>query len=151
MDKVLCTALRNYVFDLLPRAPSAPCSERVIFVCRLLGCVTIFGVAAVSICHAGTIPVSQLIAFALFVLAVAVLVGNLVKEVAMLIAGVVLNWRGCEFHRTRLTLGGAKMTEIYRPDGTWDRYFRETLHSVHEWSDLQGECHREILDPSARI
>ena len=151
MTNLLCTAIRNYLLDLLPLPRSAPHSELVVFVCRLLACATIVCVAALSIQHAEGIPVSRLFPFALLVLTVAVLVGNLVKEVGVLIGGIVLNWRGLEFRRIRLTLNGARMTEIYRPDGTWDRYIREALHSIHEWLDLQGECHREILDRGAPV
>lgn len=143
---VLSAAIRSYLLDFLPLPPSASFSTAIIFVCRILGCATIFGVAAVSIQHAGAIPTSRLILFAPPVLTIAVLIGNLVKEVGILVGGVVLNWQGLEFCRARLTLSGAQMTEVYRPDGTWDRYIRESLHTTHEWSDQRGECHRELLD-----
>jgi hypothetical protein len=149
MARVFGTAIQSYLLDFLPLPPSEYFSEAIIFVCRLLGCATIFGVAAFSIQHTGTLPASRIFLFALLVLTVAVLIGNLIKEVGILIGGIALNWRGLEFRRTRLTLSGAQMTEVYRPDGTWDRYVRESLHTTHEWSDLQGECHRKILDRGA--
>ena len=145
MIRVVCTAIRNYLLDFLPLPPSAPYSEVVIFVCRLLGCATILGVTTVSIQHAGAIPATRVFPFVLLVLTVAVMMGNLIKEVGILIGGIVLNWRSLGFRRTRSTLSGAQMTEIYRPDGTWDRYIREPLDTIHEWLDRQGECHREIL------
>jgi hypothetical protein len=149
MIRPLCTAIRSYLLDLLPLPPPASYSEAVIFVCRVLGCATILGVTAVSIQHAESIPPSRILPFALLVLSVAVLVGNLIKELGILIGGIVLNWRGLEFRRTRLTLSGGQMREIYRPNGTWDGSIRETLYTIHEWSDLQGECHQEILDRGA--
>ena len=76
---------------------------------------------------------------------VALPVGNLIKEVAILIGGVAVNGLGLEFRRTRVTLSSAPMTEVYRPDGTWDRYILETAETIHEWSDLEGGCHREVL------
>ena len=144
MIRVVSTALRSYLLDFLPLPPSAPDSEVLIFVCRLLGCATILGVSAASIQHSGAIPPSRILPFALLMLSVAVLIGNLIKELGILIGGVILNWRGLEFHRTRLTLSGGQMREIYRPDRTWDRYILEAGESIHEWSDLEGECHREV-------
>src|SRR6202044_4249092 len=41
MIRVVSTALRSYLLDFLPLPPSAPDSEVLIFVCRLLGCATI--------------------------------------------------------------------------------------------------------------
>jgi hypothetical protein len=147
--RVLFTAIRSYLWDLLPLPPSPPDSEVLIFFCRFLGSATILGVTALSIQHAGRIPASRITPFVLLVLTVAVLIGNLVKEVGILIGGIALNWRGLEFRRSRLTLSGAQMTEIYRPNGTWDRSTLETLHTIHEWSDLRGECHQEIVSPGA--
>ena len=147
--RVLFTAIRSYLWDLLPLPPSPPDSEVLIFFCRFLGSATILGVTAVSIQHTGPIPASRIAPFALLVLTIAVLIGSLIKEVGILIGGIVLNWRGLEFRRSRLTLSGGQMTEIYRPNGTWDRSTLETLHTIHEWSDLQGECHREIMGRGA--
>jgi hypothetical protein len=147
--RVLFMAIRSYLWDLLPIPRSPSDSEVLIFFCRFLGSATIIGVTAVSIQHAGPILVSRIAPFALLVLTVAILIGNLVKEVGILIGGIVLNWRGLEFRRIRSTLSGAQMTEIYRPNGTWDRSTLETLHTIHEWSDLQGECHQEIVGRGA--
>jgi hypothetical protein len=103
MTKVLYTAIRSYLLDPLPLPRPASYSEGVIFVCRCLGCATIVVITALSIQHAGPIPASQVFPFGLLVLAVAVLVGNLIKEAAVLIGGIAINWRGLEFCRTRLT------------------------------------------------
>jgi hypothetical protein len=144
MTTILCTPIRSYLLDLLPLPPSAPYSEVVIFVCRLLGCAAIVGVTAVSIQHAGAVSASRIFPLGLLMLTVAVLVGNLIKEVGILIGGLAINWRGLEFRRTRFTLSGAQMSEVYRRDGTWDRYIRESVEITHEWLDLKGECHQEI-------
>jgi hypothetical protein len=142
--RVLCTAIRSYLVDLLPHAPPGTNSEVAIFASRLLGCATIYSVAILSIRHAGPVPAARVFPFALLVLAVAILIGNLVKELGILVGGIVLNWRGLEFRRSRSTLSGARMTEVYRADGTWDRYIRDSAETIHEWLDLKGECHREM-------
>jgi hypothetical protein len=136
--------IQRYLLDLLPLPRPATYSQVVIFVCRLLGCAAIVGVATVGIQHAGAIAASEIFPFGLLVLTVAVLAGNLIKEVAILIAGILINWRGLDFRRSRLTLSGARMREVYRPDGTWERHTIETGKVIHEWSDLNGECHQQI-------
>jgi hypothetical protein len=145
MKNPLGSAIRSYLLDLMPLSPWAPYSETVIFVCRLLGCCTIVAVVVVGIQHAGAISPSQVLPFGLLVMTVALPIGNLIKEVAILIGGSAVNWLGREFRRTRVTLSGAPMTEVYRPDGTWDRYIHEASATIHEWSDLSGECYREVL------
>jgi hypothetical protein len=145
MTGILSSAIRSYLLDLLPRPRSVDYSEGVIFVCRLLGCAAIVAITDVSIQHAGAISASQVFPFGLLVTTVALPVGNLIKEVAILIGGIAINWSGLEFRRTRLTLNGAQISELYRPDGTWDRYILETAETIHEWSDLDGGFHREVL------
>jgi hypothetical protein len=145
MTKVLHSLIRGYLLDLLPLPfPRRKTdSDVVIFVSRFLGCVTVVAVAA-SIRHARPISASELILFGLLVMTIALLVGNLIKEVAILIGSIAINQLGLEFRRTRLTLSGAQMNELYRPDGTWHRYILATTEIIHEWSDLEGECHQEV-------
>jgi hypothetical protein len=145
MARILGSAARSYFWDLLPLSWPATRSGVAIFVGRLIGCASIVGIVAVSIRHAGAISASRVLPFGLLVMTVALPVGNLIKEVAVLIGGVALNWLGFVFLRTRWTLGGAPMSEVYRPDGTWDRYILETTGTIHEWSDLDGMCHQEVL------
>lgn len=151
MKETIHSLIRGYVLDLLPLPlpRSTAYSEVVISACRLLGCATVLATTDISIRHAGTIPTSQIIPFGLFVVAVALLVGNLIKEVAILIGSMAMNRLGLDFRRTRLTLNGAQIREVYRPDGTWDQYILETPEIIHEWSDLDGECHREVLASDA--
>jgi hypothetical protein len=144
MARMLSSAVRSYFWDLLPLSWPATHSGVVIFVCRLIGCASIVGIVAVSILHGGSISASKVLPFGLLVMTVALPVGNLIKEVTVLIGGVALNWLGFVFLRTRWTLGGAPMSEVYRPDGTWDRYIPETTGTIHEWSDLDGVCRREV-------
>lgn len=146
MTTVLGSAIRGYLSDLLPLRWPATHSDVVIFVCRLLGCTAIIGIVATSILHAGAISVSQLLPFGLLVLTVALSVGHLIKEVAILIGGIATNWLGHPFLRTRLTIKGARMNELYRPDGTWDRYTYEASVTIHEWSEPNGGCHRDVLE-----
>jgi hypothetical protein len=145
MTKVLSSTIRGYLLDLLPLPRSAAHSDVVIFVCRLLGCAAIVAMSYVSIQHTGAISASQAFPFGLLLTTVALLVGNLIKEVAILIGGIAINWLGLEFRRTRLSISGAQLSEVYRPDGTWDRYILETAETIHEWSDPNGGCHREVL------
>src|ERR1700722_15836666 len=145
MTRILGSTILSYFSDLLPLRWPATQSEVVIFVCRLLGCTAIIGIAAASILHAGAIPVSQEFPFGLLVLTVAMAVGYLIKEVAILIGGIAINWLGRPFLRARLTISGARMNELYRPDGTWDRYTYEASVTIHVWSELNGGCHREVL------
>ena len=92
MTKVLGSAIRSYLFDLLPIPwPEAHHSEVVIFVCRLLGCAAIIGIADASIQHAGAISASEVLPLGLLVMTVALPVGNLIKEVAILIGGITIN------------------------------------------------------------
>jgi hypothetical protein len=149
MTKMLLSAMRSYLVDLMPVPRWAGCSEIVAFACRVLGCGSILAIAVAGTRHAGVIPASQILPFGLLVMTVALPVGNLIKEVAILIGGTAINWLGFEFHRARSTLDGAQINEVYRPDGTWDRYIVETAGTIHEWADLEGGCHREILACSA--
>jgi hypothetical protein len=118
MTRTLGLAIRSYLLDLLPLPWPATHSEVAILVCRLLGCAAIAWIAAASIHHAGTITPSQVLPFGLLVLTAALAVGNLIKELAILIGGIAINWLGIPFVRTRLTLKGARMNELYRPDGS---------------------------------
>jgi hypothetical protein len=147
MIKLAGSAIWSYISDLLPFPRWATSSETVMFVGRLLGCCTIGVIAVLGIRHAGAISATQVLLLGLLVVTVALPVGNLIKEVATLIGGVAINWLGLEFRRTRLTLTGAVMSEVYRRDGTWDRYVLATAETVHEWSDLSGECYREVSIP----
>jgi hypothetical protein len=145
--KLVRSAIWRYILDLLPHPRWATYSETVMFIGRLGGCCTIVIIAVLGIQHAGAISAIRVLPLGLLVMKVAFPVGNLIKEVATLIGGVAINWLGLEFRRTRLTLPGAAMSEVYRPDGTWDRYILETAETVHEWSDLSGACYREVSIP----
>jgi len=132
------------VLDLLPLPRSTACSEVVIFACRLLGCTAVAAIADVSLQHAGEISASQVFPFGLLVMTVALLVGNLIKEVSIVVGATAMTRLGLKFRRTRLTLNGAQSYEAYQADGTWDRYMLEKNEIIHEWSDCNGECHREV-------
>jgi hypothetical protein len=150
MTKVLSSVVRGYLLDLLPlpHLQSRTDSGALLFVCRWLGCSTVIAITDLSVRHAGPISPSEVLPFGLFVMTVALLVGNLIKEVAILMGSTMMNRLGLEFRRTRVTLSGAQMNEVYRPDGTWDRCILESAEIIHEWSDPNGKCQREVLDCS---
>jgi hypothetical protein len=102
MTRTLCLAIRSFLLDLLPIPWPATHSEVLVFFCRLLGCAAIVGIATVSIQHAGVIAALQALPFALLVMTVALAVGNLMKELAILIGGIAINWLGVPFLRMRL-------------------------------------------------
>lgn len=146
MARLIGSAMRGYMLDFLPIPRSTGHSEVALLVCRLLGCAAVVAVAAISVQHAGTISASQSIPFALLVMTIALPVGNLIKEVGILLGGIALNRLGLEFCRTRLAVDGTSLVERYRSNGTWDRYIGAAGGTIHEWSDPDGGCHREILD-----
>ena len=71
--------------------------------------------------------------------------GNLVKEVAVLMCSIAVNWLGLDFRSARVTLDGTSIDEVLRPDGTWDRYTQDERGVVHEWRETDGHCRRETV------
>lgn len=139
----------SYLRDLLPIPAAGTYSEILVAVCKLLGCAAIVEIIAVSIRNAEGIGTGERIPFAMLVSVVALSVGNLLKEVAVLVCANLVNWAGWDFHSTRTTLDGHSVDEVVRPDGTWDRYIRDPDATIHEWRATDGICHRETLDRPA--
>jgi hypothetical protein len=144
MIQKLISALRFYWPHPLPIPFAASYSEILVALCRLLGCATIVGIIRVSVENSKGIGVPQTMVLAILVFVVAMTVGNLVKEVAIAICGIAVNSIGCNFYRKRLTLSGDRVNEVFKPDGTWDRYIINGSETIHEWTDEEGQCHREI-------
>jgi hypothetical protein len=136
---------RCFLREWLPVPRAATYSEILAALCRLLGCAAIVGIVVVSVRNAQDITAQQRVAFALLVSVVAITVGNLVKEVAVLMCSIAVNGLGLDFRSTRLTLDGTAIDEVVRPDGTWDRYLHDERGVVHEWREADGHCRRETL------
>ena len=141
----LSVLYRCLLLEWLPIPRAATYSEILAALCRLLGCAAIVAIVILSVRNAQDITAQQRVTFALLVSVVAITVGNLVKEVAVLMCSSAVNWLGLDFRSTRLTLDGTAIDEVVRPDGTWDRYLHDERGVVHEWREADGHCRRETL------
>jgi len=136
---------RCFLLEFLPIPRAATYSEILAALCRLLGCAAIIVIIMLSVRNALTITAPQRLPFALLVSVVAVTVGNLLKEVAVLMCSNAVNWLGLDFRSTRVTLDGTSVDEVVRPNGTWDRYVRDDRVVVHEWREADGVCRQETF------
>ena len=79
--------------------------------------------------------------------ALAILFGNVARELAIELGARVLGWSGREYRRTGVRLDGKIYTETLYPDGTWYRSERGPLGTVCEWTDRSGACNRIVTAP----
>lgn len=117
----------------------------MIQLCRLSGCATIGCVMRMGLSGPSPpqLPGSIVLLAGVFILAV--LVGNIAKEIAVACCGHLSNWLGRSFRRTGLTLGGTVFRELRRADGTWRRYEMRPTSIVCEWTNRRGECHKRVF------
>ena len=141
----LSVLYRCFLLEWAPIPRAATYSEILGALCRLLGCAAVVAIVDLSVRHAQDITAPQRVAFALLVSVVASTVGNLVKEVAVLMCSIAVNWLGHDFRSARVTLDGTSIDEVMRPDGTWDRYTQDERGVVHEWRETDGHCRRETV------
>jgi hypothetical protein len=135
----------NFLRELSPVPRSSSFSDVLTALCRLFGVGAIVAIILLSAHNAERITATEKIPFALLVSVVAITVGNLLKEVAILICATAVNGIGLDFHSTHVTLDGATVDELHRPDGTWERYIRGSGTTIHEWRAADGICRRETL------
>lgn len=118
--------------------------------CRLAGCSVLLALIrlAPDAAVARDLPMAA-VRGALLVL-LAILLGNLAKELAFVICADIANWCGQSFLRTGFTLDGRQVCEIRFPNGTWVRYESGRGTSVCEWTEVSGACKRITLGPGGR-
>lgn len=139
-------AVRWLAAEFLPGGRNTV-SSRVTDLCRLLGLATIalimkFETQALAAEHlASQWPVWLLDA------ALALLMGNLVKEVTTWLGARIVNTLGADFYRKGFMFNGAPFTEIFHPDGTWRRCEFGAHETICEWTDRFGTCHRSVRRP----
>lgn len=150
IQRKLSLLYRSFLRELSPIPRAATYSEVLAALCRLLGCAAIVMIALVSIRNARDISAPEGVPFALLVSVVAITVGSLLRDVAFLICAVAVNRFGHDFRASRVALDGNCIEEVFRPDGTWDRYTRGSEQIVHEWRDWDGVCRREVLTRAAQ-
>jgi hypothetical protein len=117
--------------------------------CRLIGCAVIAIVLHAEL-KDGLLPgVGAVIQLAVAGLT-AILLGNVVKELAFDLYARLLMWSGRCFVREGRTPGGSRYCEIQFNDGTWLRCEMRSGAAIYEWTEPDGSCKRVALPPVTR-
>jgi type IV secretory pathway VirB2 component (pilin) len=145
-------AVRWCVSEFLPVSVRNTVSSRLTDLCRLLGFGTLILILAFEtggFASSGGSPPAwgQWLLDAI----VAVLIGNLVKELALVLCVRIVNAMGRNFYRKGIRLNGTPFRETFHPDGSWRRCEYRAEETVCEWTDAFGACNRSIvrLSPEA--
>ncbi len=135
-------AARWFAREFLALAPVTAIDSRLAGVSRVLGCAVI-AVSLRAELQAGLLPTVPAAAIQLALAALtAVLFGNIAKEVALDLVARLAIWRGREFVRTGITLGGSRFWEVHFTDGTWARCETAPSQLTCEWTEPDGRCRR---------
>ncbi len=126
-------------------------SSRLTDLCRLLGVGTIVAIMAfetdsfvVEGLRTGW-PVWALDGI------VAILIGNVVKEVAIWLSARIVNALGADLYRQGVMLNGHAFAEVFRSDGTWRRHEFGDRETICEWTDRFGACSRRVTGPRVQL
>jgi hypothetical protein len=135
-------ALRWFAYEFFSIAIGRSASAILTSVCRVLGVGVMLAVARIALSNGLTTGALAAVEQCVFVGAVAVLLGNLVKESAIDLGARVLGWSGRDFSRSGATLQGKVYRETLYADGTWIRCESGPDGTVCEWTDRSGVCNR---------
>ncbi len=118
--------------------------------CRLTGCAATLLLVRFALGRGVESPAALAVLQITLAGVIAVLIGNILEEVAFALSKQLMNWLGQPFARMTRTLRGRVISETYFPDGTWVR--RETWKAgvVWEWTERDGSCAR-IETPAMRV
>lgn len=135
-------AARWFAREFLALAPATAAESRLAVVSRVLGCAVI-AVSLRAELQAGLLPTAPAAAIQLALAALtAVLFGNVAKELGLDLVARLATWRGREFVREGITLGGRTFWEVQFTDGTWARCETEPSRLTCEWTEPDGRCKR---------
>jgi hypothetical protein len=127
-------------------APSFGLSSVLTSLCRIVGSVTIGGLLYVEL-HGAALGHNLIVCLSYggLSLLLAVMIGNVVKELLFSFCEQLVNWCRKDFTRHGVLLNGTAYREIRRPDGTWIRCESAAEEgTVYEWTDTYGGCHRIV-------
>jgi hypothetical protein len=108
---------------------------------RFLGSATIIGAMSASLRGRTPPSFAWSVLLAILVVALAVTLGNIVKEICFAFCAHLVNWLGHDFRRAGITPRGIPFRELRRSNGTWRRLERRGRETVCEWTDSEGKCH----------
>ena len=138
-------SLRWFFHEFFVLSPSFDLTGVLTLLCRVLGGATIAGVLYIE-WHGAFFERDHIVSlsYAGLYLLLAVMIGNVVKELCFGFCEQLVNWWGRAFMRHGVLLDGTAYREIRRPDGTWMRCESAAERTVWEWTDRHGACHRIV-------
>ncbi len=139
--------LRWFAYEFLGFANSEEHFPILTAGARFLGCASIACILRVELCNGLTTDLLSTGAYLLVAGLTAVLIGNIVKEMAFCLCAAAVNASGHVFCRRGFTLGGRTFHEAHYPNGTWMRCESQGRRTACEWTDLLGGCHRIEVRP----
>ena len=139
--------LRWFALEFLGIAVRLNVSAILSSVCRLFGVAVIL--AVVRLCLSRGWAPSPLVAVLQcgLIALMAVLMGNLAKELAIDLCAGAMRLYGRPFSRTGATLDGGSYRETLHVDGTWIRCVKRPTGCVCEWTDRWGACYQIVTGP----
>lgn len=139
--------LRWFALEFLWIAIRLDASSILTSLCRLFGVIVALGVARFSL-SAGLAPTPLLLVLQCGTIAlVAILIGNLARELAIDVCAGGMRLYGQSFSRVGATLDGGTYRETLHVDGTWIRCVSRHSGCVCEWTDRWGGCYRIVTGP----
>jgi len=141
---VVFNAPRWFVAEFVPLARGNTVSARITDLCRLLGLGSIVGIMAFETRGLALLDVQRFWPVWLLDGVLAILIGNIVREVAIWLGVRIVNAFGAGFYRRGMMLDGTPFTEVFHPDGTWRRCEYPDGETICEWTDRFGACHRSV-------
>ena len=118
---------------------------------RFLACLSIWDIFSVELRNDPTTDELSALAYLSLAELTAVLIGNIIKELAFSICAAAVTTSGHVFCRCGFTVGGRTFHEAYYPNSTWMRCESRGRRTLCEWTDPRGGCHRIEVTPSPRV
>ena len=139
--------LRWFAHEFLRISIRLDASSILTSLCRLFGVAIILAIVRFTL-SGGLAPasVAALLQCGLAAL-LAVLIGNIAKEMAIELCAGAMRLCGRDFSRIGATLDGGTYRETLHVDGTWIRCVSRPAGSVCEWTDRWGACYQIVTGP----
>lgn len=118
--------------------------------CRLSGLAAALLVARVCLSRGLAAPPSLAVLQVGASVLLAILVGNLIKELIFAVVESLVTACGSPFVRNSLTVTGRRVTELWLPDGTWVRCESWRNGATLTWTQSDGSC-SEIAMPALTV
>jgi hypothetical protein len=142
--------VRWFVHEFFAIALGLDASSIVTSLGRVAGVIVMYGIARASLMQGLAPGALAAVTQCAFVGTLAIVVGNIAKELAIDLGARVLGWCRREYRRDGVKPDGKTYSQTLYPDGTWFRSESGPAGTVCEWTDPSGACNRIVTGARKR-